>query len=476
LVALLSISIGIVFVGIVCSLVLMVRSGESRVGLLTLCFALLAVRQGVALWQLWGTPLDFDAATGAEVSMVVASGLGLLILAALWRTLAERDRAESLHWDSMEAVRILGELAAQSNLSLDEKLGALLRIGCERFDLEIGMISRVHKQRYEVIAIRAPEEFPVARGAVFMLADTYCGRTLESERPVACERIGDSARLGHPDRAAFGFGAYLGSAFRVYDEVVGTICFGSRRPRKRRFTATDKDLLNLMSQWIGSDFERRFGAEEREANAARAAESARTPPDRAYRRDDRIPRSVDVNAAIRRSDTNIRFLVGPGVDLEYGLAESLQPAAVPRIAVGAIVESLVRKAAEFLSGDGRIAIETANLEVANGDPDVIPAVAPNHYVTLSVTASGEGIDAETLSRAFEPSAAEAKGGSEWNLRDRVPLETIYRLLQRCGGDLSLEVEPGKGSTFTVFLPRADAEAPRPRPALPLSVPSAHELS
>ena len=45
----------------------------------------------------------------------------------------------------------------------------------------------------------------------------------------------------------------------MYGEVVGTLCFGGREPRKRRFTATDKDLLNLMSQWIGSDFERRFG-------------------------------------------------------------------------------------------------------------------------------------------------------------------------------------------------------------------------
>ena len=474
MVALLLISIGIVFVGIVYSLALMARSGESRVILLTLCFALLAVHQGVALWLSWDAPLGFDAAGGAEVSMLVACGVGLLILAALWRTLAERDQAESLHWDSMEAIRILGDLAVQSNLCLDEKLDALLKIGCERFDLEIGMISRVHKQRYEVIAIRAPEEFPVARGAVFMLADTYCGQTLESQRPVACERVGDSTRLGHPDRAAFGFGAYLGSAFRVYGEAVGTLCFGSRKPRKRRFTATDKDLLNLMSQWIGSDFERRFGEEEREANAARAAESPPRPSDRPYRRDARIPRSVDVNAAIRRSDTNIRVLVEPGVELEYRLADALQPAVVPSIAVGAIVESLVRKAVEALSADGRITIETANLEVANADPDVIPAVAPNHYVTLSVTALGEGIDAETLSRAFEPSVAEAKGGNGWDLQDRIPLETIYRLLQRCGGDLSLEVEPCKGSTFTVFLPyaAADAPTPRPQPARPLSGPPA----
>jgi len=478
LVALLLISIGIVSVGIAGSLVLMVRSGEIRVGLLTLCFSLLAVHQGIALRLSWGAPLGFDAAGAAEFSMLVVCGVGLLILAALWQTLAERDREESLHWDSMEAVRVLGELATESNRRLDEKLDALLKIGCERFDLEIGMISRVHKQRYEVIAIRAPEEFPVSRGAVFMLADTYCGRALESERPVACERIGDSTQLGHSDRAAFGFGAYLGGAFRVYGEAVGTLCFGSRRPRKRRFTAADMDLMNLMSEWIGTELERRLGAEEREANAARAAELAQKLPDRPHHSDVRVPRSVDVNAAIRHSDRNMRVLVGPGVELEYRLADALQPAVVPRVAVGPIVESLVQKAVEALSADGQITIETANLEIANGDPDVIPAVAPNHYVTFSVTASGRRIDAETLSRAFEPSVAEAKGENGSDFQDRIPLAKIYRLLQRCGGDLSLEVEPGKSSTFTVFLPRAsvDSSTPRPQSARPPSGPPSWELS
>jgi hypothetical protein len=307
-----------------------------------------------------------------------------------------------------------------------------------------------------------------------MLADTYCGQTLESKRPVAWERIGDSTRLGHPDRAAFGFGAYLGGAVQVYGEVVGTLCFGSRRPCKRRFTASDKDLLNLMCQWIGTDFERRFAAAEREANAARAAEPAPRTSERPYRLDARIPRSVDVNTAIRRSEKNIRALVGPDIEIEYRLADVLQPAVMLRIAVGAIVESLVRKAVEALSTDGRITIETANLEVANRDPDVIPAVAPNRYVTFSVTASGKGINAETLSQAFEPSVSEAKDGNGWGLQDRVPLATIYRFLQRCGGDLSLEVEPGKGSTFTVFLPQAAAltSKPQPKAAHPPSDPPA----
>jgi GAF domain-containing protein len=455
LVALLLISIAILFAGIAGTLVLMMRSGETRVAFLTLCFFLLATRQGFALWQLWDEPLAMNAGGAAEVALLGASAIGVMIVAALWQTLAERDRAEGLHWNSMEAVRILGELAARWDLSLDQKLDALLKTGCDRFDLEVGVVSRVEKQRYEVIAIAAPEGFPVARGAAFLLADTCCNRALTENRSLAFERVDDPAQLGHSDRSPLGFRAYLGTSVHVYGDIVGTLCFGSRSGRKRRFTATDKDLLNLMSQWVGTELERRFAVEERNANARRE-EAAAASPARADGSVRSIPRSGDVNTAIRRSDKTLRELAGPDIDIEYRLADDLRAAVGLRVAVGAIVESLVFEAAEALSeGDGgRVTIETANLEIAHRDPDVVPAIAPNHYVTIAVTAAGNGVAAESFTRAFEPDPAAAATAKRRGHDRLMTPAAIYRLLQRYGGDLSLEVEPGRGSTFTIFLPLA----------------------
>jgi GAF domain-containing protein len=463
LAALLLISIAMLGVGIAASTSLMLRSGETRVGTLTLCFAFLATRQGIALWSSWDAPLRLDAIGAAEISVLAASGVGLWILAALWRTLSERDRAEALHWNSMEAVRNLGELSARPDLDLEAKLDTLLKTGCERFGLEIGAVSRVERQRYEVIRLRAPEGFPVSQGSVLLLADTYCSLALVSSRPAAFERIDDSDPRPHIDRASFGFGAYLGTCVRVFDEVVGTLCFGSRSPRKRRFTATDKDLLNLMSQWIGSEFERSLAAEERRANAARQATATRPPPDRARRNGAARARSSDVNAAIRRSEENLRTRIAPDIELTTRLADDLRPAVRLPVGIAAIVESLVVETALALSQGGGIVVETANLEIANADSDVIPAVAPDHYVNVTVRASGNGIDSESFARAFEPrDGANAEGR---DLEKNLSIATIYRLLQRCGGGLSLEVEPGKGSAFTVFLPRADDAATRRRPAL-----------
>ena len=471
--ALLPISIGVLFIGIAASLVLMLRFGETRVGFSTLCFALLAARQGIALWLSWDVPLVLDAAGAAEISVLAASIIGLLILAALWRTLSERDRAESLHWDSMEAVRALGELAARSNLNLDEKLGALLKIGCERFGLEVGAVSRVNEQRYEVIAIRGPKGFPVSRGAELLLADTCCKWALTSMRPVAFERVDDPDPQIDGDRPSFGFRTYLGGSVRVYDEIVGTLCFGGLSPRRRRFTATDKDLLNLMSEWVRTELERSIAVLAREANAARKSDAVPASPARARRRDVRVHRSNDVNAAIRRSEKNLRTLIGPGVDLEYRLAGDLHEAVALRFTIGAIVESLVFKSAEALSAGGRITIETENLEIANANYDVIPSVAPNHYVTVSVKASGSEIEAESFAQTFDPPATGPAGANGGVLRKRMPIAAIYRVLQRCGGDLSIEVEPGKASTFTVFLPHAAADSPAPRRSPSLAPPAGH---
>ena len=91
-------------------------------------------------------------------------------------------------------------------------------------------------------------------------------------------------------------------------------------------------------------------------------------------------------------------------------------------------------------------------------------MAPNRYVTLSVSDTGSGTDRDTLSQIFAPPEPSEDPLSESGPGKRLSLPAVYRILQHCGGDLSVDVEPGHGSTFTVFLPQlesAEERAPAP---------------
>jgi len=436
LAAVLLLSLAILLAGIVGSVVLMVRSGEIRAGLLAACFSLLAVRQTIAAFYGWGKPMTPDATGFGELALLAASAAGFTVLIGLWRSLSERDRAETQHWESMEAVRALSELAVRWDLAVDQKFDELLSTGCARFGLEIGVISRVRQQRYEVLAIRAPDDHPVAQGDVFLLADTWCDQTLRGSRPLGLERTSDAPAPPHAARAPFGFGAYLGAAVRVYGEVVGTVAFGSLLPHPERFTATDKDFVHLIAQWIGTELERHLAAEERTLERALPM----TPPTlskaqpNVSRRESSGVGGVDVNQSIRRSERRLRSLIGERATVEFRLAEDARRASSVRVGVGALIESLALAVVSEIPPGGRIAIATAK-----------------RHVTIELIATSTDIAADSFSRIFEAGAAEADGLEDATGRPRITVAQIRHLLQRHGGDLSLQVESGVAATFTLYL-------------------------
>lgn len=450
--AVLLISLVLALVAVGWSVLLLARSGEVRFGLLTALFALIAVGQTVALHSQWGNPLASDLPTAAAIAGLLACALGLFVLGAVADIGAERDRMEALHWDSMEAVRALGELAVEAKCDLDGKLRGLLEIGCGYLDLEVGLISRVSEGRSEIVAIRAGESYPFAAGTAFALGETFCRNVVTSDRPVAIPRIRDSSWAEDPARAAFGFEAYLGTAIPMHGEVYGVLCFASAVPRKERFTATEKDLLELMARWSASEIERR-------AKPRAVAEPAveRHEPSRPRR--SVPPRGLDANRVLRRLEARLQRLAGAKVRLEVELAEDLEVARAPGVPLEQVVRSLVANALEAMPGGGRLTLRTANLEIAACEPGVLPAVEPDRYVTLSVSDTGNGIDADSLARVFEPSA---DGVPRNAATAPLSMPMVYRILQRAGGDLSVEVEPGHRTTFTVFLRRAGDSPERGR--------------
>jgi hypothetical protein len=423
LTTLLGVTLAALLVGAAVSLALALRRGEEALGF-TVLFALGAARQISRLASGGLEELALDTNTAGEMALLGASLAGLVSLYALDRTARERDRAEDLHWDSMEAVRVLSELAARAGIDFDEKLRALLEIGAARFDLEVGLLCRLRGDAAQVIAFRAPRDSDLTSEAILEALEAPLRNTASATRPLAISR--------DEGGAAPTLQAYFGTAIRTGGEVHGVLAFAGPRRRRGRepITATDKDLLGLMAQWLGTEFERR----DQRVRTRR--------PTAASRSEGRL------DAVRRRLERRLRRLADP--QLQVSIDPDLWQARSGDVSFETLSCTLVR-GARGLSPDGQLTLETGTSD--GGMPD---APATSRCITLCVTIRDAALDAEALTRAFARDPDEPAPDRP----DAAPsLSGLQRLLQREGGDLSLAVEPGRGATLTAYLSPA---SPRTR--------------
>lgn len=157
-------------------------------------------------------------------------------------------------------IRELYSITSSYEDGFANQLSRLLRLGCERLGLQIGIVSRIDGSEYHVVQAVAPESAIVA-GDKFELAKTYCERTLSADEPVGFAHASAGEMKAHPCYEAFGLEAYLGAPIRTRSGVFGTLNFSSAAPAPREFDEVDVDAVQLMATWISGELTRRELAE-----------------------------------------------------------------------------------------------------------------------------------------------------------------------------------------------------------------------
>jgi PAS domain S-box-containing protein len=160
------------------------------------------------------------------------------------------------------------------------------------------------------------------------------------------------------------------------------------------------------------------------------------------------PKVIDLNAVIADVQNLLGRLIGEDIDLIAQADGELGRIKADPGQIEQVVINLAINARDAMPGGGTLSIETRNFSLTKDGAD-LPA---GDYCMLAVSDTGCGMDRQTLSHIFEPFFTTKEQGKGTGLG----LSTVYGIISQSGGHIEVESEPGRGTTFRVYLPRVAA--------------------
>ncbi|MBK6683822.1 MAG: PAS domain-containing protein [Deltaproteobacteria bacterium] len=208
----------------------------------------------------------------------------------------------------------------------------------------------------------------------------------------------------------------------------------------------------LMLEDLGPTGRGREDLEQIQLAGQRAAEWTRQLL--AFSRQQRLaPRELSLNEIVAGMEKMIRRLIGEDVELVVSLAPELDPVLVDGGQLEQVLMNLVINARDAMPGGGRLTIETARADFSAGSGRLSPGSPLGPCSMLSVSDTGHGMDEEVKARVFEPFFTTKDIGKGTGLG----LSMVHGIVEQSGGTVLVESEPGRGSTFRLFLPRSPGE-------------------
>jgi PAS domain S-box-containing protein len=164
-------------------------------------------------------------------------------------------------------------------------------------------------------------------------------------------------------------------------------------------------------------------------------------------------RFLDLNAvvtdscqiALRLLDDSLEMSVLPAPEPAWIKADPAQ--------IEQILANLASNAQAAMPDGGKMTFAVSNIEIDVEHASQYPNLIPGKYVVLSVSDTGSGMNPEVKARLFEPFFSTREFGQGTGLG----LASMYGIVLQSGGGVSVHGEPGKGTTFQVFLPRVQPE-------------------
>jgi PAS domain S-box-containing protein len=209
----------------------------------------------------------------------------------------------------------------------------------------------------------------------------------------------------------------------------------------------NEDLKELISEameaaWHGADLTRRLLA------------FARQQPLK--------PTRVDINELVANTAKLLRRLLGEDVEISLAFDDGVWPVTVDPAQLEASIANLATNARDAMPQGGRLMIRTANRQLDADYATTHADVTPGDFTMVEVSDTGTGMSPEVMNKIFEPFFTTKEPGKGTGLG----LSMVFGFLRQSGGHVNVYSEPGIGTTFRLYLPRAQVEADA---AVPLEV-------
>lgn len=165
------------------------------------------------------------------------------------------------------------------------------------------------------------------------------------------------------------------------------------------------------------------------------------------------PQVLDLGDALSDLTMLLRRLIGEKVKLDLVHGRDLWPVKVDVSQFEQVIVNLAVNARDAMPVGGKLTVKTANVSPAESAQLAFKGMPAGEYVRIDITDTGTGIPADIRDKIFEPFFSTKEVGKGTGLG----LSTVYGIVKQTGGFIYVDSEEGKGTSFSIFLPRHHAE-------------------